>query len=474
MSFRLPAIAVVLTMTGSVVAPAAGQEPAGAWRQYATPAEAGFSADSLRRARAIADSVHSAAVMAVYDGRVVAAWGDVARELETHSIRKSLVSALYGPAVAEGRIWLDATLDELGIGDAVHPLTPAEGKATVRDVITARSGVYLPAAYAPDSQDEERPARGSHTPGTFWFYNNWDFNVAGVIYERVTGEDLYRAFAERIAEPIGMEDYTPSDGFRVVEPRRSEHPAQTFRISSRDLARLGLLMLRGGEWEGRRVLPNGWVAESTTPISDAIGGADYGYMWWIYRPGSLSANAYPVLRQHALFQGRGTGGQGLWVVPDLNLVIVHRGDTDHGPGVEGIDAWAIAEKIAEAEVAGGRPATAPRLVALDAEPFSTALPPAPSFDFIRLPEERLRKLTGAYDFGRGEVGEVFLHHGRLFMDVPGEGEAELFALAPDDFTLRVVGGVHVRFERDDTGRGSAVVLTLGPRTMRGVRSEPDG
>ena len=57
----------------------------------------------------------------------------------------------------------------------------------------AAAFLFLPAAYAPSDQDD-RPARGSHAPGTHWFYNNWDFNVSGVIIERLTGETVYEVF----------------------------------------------------------------------------------------------------------------------------------------------------------------------------------------------------------------------------------------------------------------------------------------
>ncbi|CAN5670998.1 hypothetical protein BH23GEM7_BH23GEM7_12110 [soil metagenome] len=84
---------------------AAAAEPAGLWMQYADPAEAGFSPSQLTAAHVLEDSLGSGAVMVVHRCRVVAAWRDVARRLQLHSVRKSLVSALYGPAVAEGRIW---------------------------------------------------------------------------------------------------------------------------------------------------------------------------------------------------------------------------------------------------------------------------------------------------------------------------------------------------------------------------------
>lgn len=275
---RLGAAALVMAVTGfaSCGQPPGGREDAGtaagAWLQYSHPSEAGFDSARLARACSYADSVRSAAVMAVYRGHVMAACGAVDRRLELHSVRKSLVSGLYGTAVDAGEIDLDATLGELGI-DEDGKLTAAEEKATVQDVITARSGVYLPAAYAPESQDERRPERGSHPPGTFWYYNNWDFNVAQVIFERATGKDLYRAFDRRIARPIGMEDYLPSDGFRAYEPTLSIYPALTFRMSARDLARFGELYLQEGRWDGRQVIPADWVRRSTTPVSDLGGGA---------------------------------------------------------------------------------------------------------------------------------------------------------------------------------------------------------
>ena len=54
-----------------------------------------------------------------------------------------------------------------------------------------------------------RPARGSHPPGSFWYYNNWDFNVLGEIYQRVTGEGLFTAIEHRLARPLGWQDFDP-------------------------------------------------------------------------------------------------------------------------------------------------------------------------------------------------------------------------------------------------------------------------
>ncbi len=287
---------VGLVMLGPISSGA--QSPA--WMQYADPAEAGFSAEGLAAAHRYADSVRSAAVMVIHRGRVVAAWGDINRELGLHSVRKSLVSGLYGIAVNEGKIDLDATLGDLGIDERV-PLTPTEKSAKVRDIISARSGVYLPAAYAGSDQDADRPARGSHAPGTHFFYNNWDFNIAGVIYEKRTGERLYESFSRRIAQPIGMEDFSPEDGLEVLEPSGSKYPAHTFRMSTRDLARFGQLYLQKGKWNGRQVIPEEWIRESTTARSEVgPAGQGYAYMWWTY-PANPAAPRWPLMSRHDVY-----------------------------------------------------------------------------------------------------------------------------------------------------------------------------
>jgi CubicO group peptidase (beta-lactamase class C family) len=114
---------------------------------------------------------------------------------------------------------------------------------------------------------QRRPARGSHPPGTFWYYNNWDFNTLGTIYEQATGTGIYEALDRLIARPIGMQDYRPQDG--VYFPgAASTHRAYPLRMSARDLARFGLLYLNKGAWAGKQIVPadiprEPWVCEAS-------------------------------------------------------------------------------------------------------------------------------------------------------------------------------------------------------------------
>jgi CubicO group peptidase (beta-lactamase class C family) len=163
------------------------------------PSAAGWSADLLDKARSYAGAAGSSAVMIVQHGRVIAEWGDTSRRTDVASIRKSLLSALFGIAIAEGRVKLTDTLANLGIDDKPPSLTSSELQATLADLLTSRSGIYHPIDFEPAAVAAQRPARGSHAPGEFWFYNNWDFNAAGSIYEKIAAADIFTAFSDGTA-----------------------------------------------------------------------------------------------------------------------------------------------------------------------------------------------------------------------------------------------------------------------------------
>lgn len=298
------------------------------WVQTNTPEKYGFNIDKLKAAEKFAnDSLKTAAVMIIKDGVLVYKWGDVEKKYLTHSCRKSFLSAVYGKYVENGQIKLDATLAELGIDD-IPVLSDQEKQATVRDCIKARSGVYHTALAETDGMHALKPQQNSLKPGTFWLYNNWDFNVLGTIFKTSTGKSFYQALKEDIADPIQMEDYTIADTLTQYG-ERSIHPAYMFYISARDMARFGLLMQREGRWGDKQVISKAWVKESTSYFSDATTyhRDGYGYMWWVAK----HHNRYPdfpnVDLPDGTFSARGAGGHFIVVIPDYNLVVVHRVDT---------------------------------------------------------------------------------------------------------------------------------------------------
>jgi len=293
------------------------------WEKATSTEMLGYSSGVLDKAREYTKNLKTAAVMIIVDGIILAEWGDSAKKFNVHSIRKSFLSALYGITIKEGRINLSWTLKQLGIDDNEPSLTEEEKKATVRQLLQARSGIYHPALYESLGMKARRPERGSHAPGTFFYYNNWDFNTLGTIFRNLTRTDLYREFKRRIADPIGMEDFEASDGYYFTG-KDSVHPAYPFFMTARDMARFGLLYLRNGAWKGVQIIPEYWVKESTTAFSNAGSTGGYGYMWWV----SVDGRHLPgVSLEDGAYSARGAGGHYILIIPSYDMVIVHRVNT---------------------------------------------------------------------------------------------------------------------------------------------------
>ena len=298
--------------------------PGSEWARWPTPGAAGWSAAKLKTARKYTTTTKTAAVLIVQGGKVVDEWGETKRPFKCHSMRKSILSALYGPHVWTGKIKRTITLGELGIDDNAPSLTVIEKKATVADLLKARSGVYHPALYETKGMAAKRPKRGSHAPGTFWYYNNWDFNAACTIFENQTGRGIFEEFEERLAGPLGMQDFVREEHTQYVTGTDSVHAAYPFRLSARDLARFGLLFARAGGWGGEQLIPQDWVNESTSPYSTTERGGGYGYMWWVAANGKFYPN---VTLPDGAFSASGYRGHKVLVIPQWDLVIVHRVNT---------------------------------------------------------------------------------------------------------------------------------------------------
>ena len=235
----------------SCAADAVQRVPGASWER-AAPATQGFSTRGLARAIAFAKKSGSTSGLVIHDGLIVAEWGDISSKTNLHSVRESFASALVGVAAAQGQLRLDDTLEQLGVDDEPPALSADEKQATIRMLLEARSGVYHPAAYETDGMLSEKPERHSHLPGTFWYYNNWDFNAIGAILQQASHEAFFDALKTKIADPIGMQDYAAADGHYVSGMPATRYPAYPFEMSARDLARFALLYLHGGLWGDSR------------------------------------------------------------------------------------------------------------------------------------------------------------------------------------------------------------------------------
>lgn len=294
-------------------------------------------ATSLSDPQGFARSIGTASYLLKIGGETVAAFGDVTRNYQLHSIRKSIVGALVGIEVARNKISLNETLRELQISD-YSPLSAEESEAQFVNLLNSNSGVYRPATYENERFDKVRPAPGSHKPGTNWFYSNWDFNVAGTIFQQKTHQSVCRAFLHNIAAPLALQDFSMDNcGWRYSE--RSRHPAYVFRMSARDLASFGELMRLGGKWGSKQIVPADWIARSTAPIADVsrpdgtpMPGVTYGLMWWTAHDGKAHFPGLDLDLGPGAFIASGTGTQLLIVAPARKLVFVHRADTDDPAG----------------------------------------------------------------------------------------------------------------------------------------------
>jgi CubicO group peptidase (beta-lactamase class C family) len=303
--------------------------PGEQWEKWVKPEAAGWTTAGLKKAKDYTQSLKTSAVMIVQGGKVVDEWGETKRPFRCHSMRKSILSALYGPHVLSGKIKTSSTLAALGIDDNEPSLTDSEKNATIGNLLKARSGIYHPALYETKSMAARRPARGSHRPDTFWYYNNWDFNALCTIFENKSGRSIFEEFEARLANPLGMQDFIRTQHTQYVTGKDSVHPAYPFTLSARDLARFGLLFARGGRWNDQQIIPHGWVIESTQPYSKTDRGGGYGYMWWL----GANGNFYPeVTLPDGSFAAHGYRGHKVLVVPHWDLVVVHRVNTFEAEG----------------------------------------------------------------------------------------------------------------------------------------------
>lgn len=304
-----------------------------------SPEDAGFSPVKLAALEAYLEEAGSSAMILAHNGKIFFEWGDVDRKHAVHSIRKAILNSIFGIYVERGAIDTSATIRDLRVDD-LEPLTDVEKSATLGDLLRSRSGVYHPAAAESEEMAAARPVRGSRAPGEAYYYNNWDFNVLGAVFEQETGSTIYDAFLKEIAIPLGMrhykgevavltnptslDDIPATDGFYQFETDRSRYPAYHFRLSAYDLALYGQLYLNRGSWKGKQIVPESWIDASTKAysVTNRHVGIGYGFLWSVLMPNENRATSS--------FFHTGAGVHMLGVYPASKLVFVHRVDTENG------------------------------------------------------------------------------------------------------------------------------------------------
>jgi CubicO group peptidase (beta-lactamase class C family) len=274
--------------------------------------------------------------LVIHAGSVLARWGDTRQIDFTFSVAKSYLSLLAGIAVADGRI---GSLDErvaLTVNDGGFE-GPHNGAITWRHLLQQTSEwegtlfgksdiIDRNRSLAVEGKGRKGEARPLRPPGMFWEYNDVRVNRLALALLHRFHRPLPEIFAERIMRPIGASDTWQWHGYRTsmveIDGRLIEsvsggsHWGGGVAIHAEDQARVGLLMLRRGVWEGQRLLPESWIEESLRPCAL---NPSYGLLWWL----NTGRTRYPSASAASFF-ATGAGGNITWVDPEHDLVAVMR------------------------------------------------------------------------------------------------------------------------------------------------------
>jgi len=358
---RRTALALGLALLLPAVAGAADKPayfpPAGEWT-HKTPAELGMDPAALAAAIQYAQSheteraldfsdqdktfgqrlgsmptrrAHTNGVV-IYKGYVVAEFGDTRFVDPTYSVAKSMLSTVAGVAVRDGRI---RPLDE-----PVARRVNDGGYASQRNAqVTWKQHLQQETEWEGSLWGKnadfvgkeafgagERKPRTLAAPGTHYEYNDVRINRFALSLLRVFDKPVPEVFQEQVMDPIGASNtwkwvpytnsYVELNGKLAPSVSGGTRWGGGMWIDSWDMARFGYLWLRGGQWNGRAILPASYVKDALTPSAN---GPDYGYLWWLNTKGKnlpgLPANAYAAL---------GAGSNTIVVSPGHDLVVVWR------------------------------------------------------------------------------------------------------------------------------------------------------
>lgn len=244
---------------------------------------------------------------------------------ETRSAAKSLTATLVGAAIQAGApLELSTPVYQIMNGGAFPPdLEPRKRAMTLEHLLTMSSGYFCDDTNPDAPGNEERMADQTDEPDYYRYtlkvpmasapgekavYCSSSPNLALGVLSRATGESPLDTFDRLLGIPMKIHRY----GW-FSDPAGHPYGGGGVQLLPRDFMKLGQLMLNGGTWEGRRILSRDFVARASAPLYH-LRGIYYGYLWWgIDYP-------YKDRTVHAFFAG-GAGGQGVMVIPELDLVI---------------------------------------------------------------------------------------------------------------------------------------------------------
>jgi len=295
------------------------------------------------RAPSARSGIRTDALLIIRDGRIVheryTAPTTAATAHLTWSVSKSVLATLLGVAQGEGRFQLQDAVSRFYPPMRAHPgvrmadlLHWASGLAWQEDYEYAplKSSVVA-MLYTRGRADMAAytAARGtSASPGQRFLYSSGDSNLLAAALRGMLDAGQYPDYPwQALFTPLGI------DSAVWERDRAGTYVGSSYLyLSTRDLARIGLLMQRDGRWQGRQLLPKAWVAFNRTPFAQAevlSGEANPGGHWWLNQPLTDAQRPWPSAPA-ATFAALGHWGQALYVLPEQKLVIVRYADDRDG------------------------------------------------------------------------------------------------------------------------------------------------
>lgn len=269
------------------------------------------------------------------------------------SITKSVTSAVIGVAITRGdfKLSLDAPLLRYFDISKVKNIDERKRHITLRNVLTMTSGLSWNVGaktYTDPGSDPAMVAEAddwlkyvldkpmANTPGGVFNYNTPATDLLGYIFKKVTGQDIDAYAAKYLFAPLGIKSYQwvhvpgiPSPKYARISGEKKSHrwvdvpggvnTGGGLYLKGEDLAKIGLLFLKEGVWDGQHIISAEWVRQSTSPAVDPVfegfgihrPGTKYGYLWWL-----TQSKGEPV------WAAAGWGDQRLMVFPSKKLIAV--------------------------------------------------------------------------------------------------------------------------------------------------------
>lgn len=243
---------------------------------------------------------------------------------DIRSVSKSVTSALVGIAIRDGKLpGIDATVPEL-FPEYVDHIAPDKRALKLEHILTMSAGLswFEPIDYTNPGNDEIRMTNSpdpvafvlgrsfATVPGERFQYNGGLPTLLGYLLERAYDKRGDVIAKEKLFEPLGIDDFD----FRANRSGLLAY-ASGMRLRPRDMAKIGLLYLNEGEWEGKQLLPKKWVADSLAPHIESTWTAGYGYQWWINRFNGPDTSMWVP-------SAVGNGGQRIFILKPLSIVVV--------------------------------------------------------------------------------------------------------------------------------------------------------